>query len=166
MSTELDIEYSRIVYHILTCEEFQKIKTIEHHGVTRFDHSLKVSYYSYKLAKLLHLDYQEVARGGLLHDFFLSSIDRTSKERFVSTFVHPKYAVQKSLENFELTEKEIDMIRTHMFPINLAVPKYAESWIVSLVDKIVGAMEFGKKIQYQVVYVMNIYFLLLLNYIR
>ena len=52
--------------------------------ITRFDHSMKVSYYSYKVAKLLHLDYRQTARGGLLHDFFLSPEVRSKKERFVS----------------------------------------------------------------------------------
>lgn len=162
----MDTEYSQIINHILINEEFNKIKTIEHHGVTRYDHSLKVSYYSYKIAKLLHLDYKEVARGGLLHDFFLSSEKRDSKERFISTFIHPKKAVQKSLEHFDLSEKEIDMIRTHMFPINLALPKYAESWIVSLVDKGVAIVEFEKKFQYRLMYIINVYFLFILNYLR
>lgn len=166
MSHTLDREYSQIVYHILINEEFNKIKQIEHHGVTRYDHSLKVSYYSYKIAKFLHLDYKEVARGGLLHDFFLSNEDRTKKERFVSTFVHPKKAVKKATENFDLGEKEIDMIRTHMFPVNIAVPKYAESWIVSFVDKAVAIAEFSKTFKYRLAYMMNIYFLFLLNYIR
>lgn len=166
MIEELDREYSQLVYHILINSEFNKIKSIEHHGVTRYEHSLKVSYYSYKIAKFLHLDYKDVARGGLLHDFFLSNEDRTSKERFLSTFVHPKKAVEKSLENFELSEKEIDMIRTHMFPINIAVPKYAESWIVSFVDKGVAIMEFEHKFQGRLAYLFNVYFLLLLNYIR
>lgn len=166
ITTIVDTEYSQIVYHILVNEEFNKIKTIEHHGVTRYDHSLKVSYYSYKIAKLLHLDYREVARGGLLHDFFLSDENRNAKERFISTFVHPKKAVKKALENFDLNEKEIDMIRTHMFPINLALPKYAESWIVSLVDKGVAIIEFEKKFQYRIAYLLNVYFLFILNYLR
>lgn len=166
MNTKLDTEYSRIVYHILINDEFNKTKSIEHHGITRYEHSLKVSYYSYKIAKILHLDYEDVARGGLLHDFFLSSEDRDKKERFISTFTHPKKAVAKSIENFELTEKEIDMIRAHMFPINLAVPKYAESWVVSTVDKIVALTEFGKTFGYHLAYLANIYFILLINYLR
>ena len=38
-----DNSYKRIVGNILQNEEFNKIKNIEHHGITRFDHSLKVS---------------------------------------------------------------------------------------------------------------------------
>ena len=69
---ENDFEYINIVKHILSNDKFNEIKKIEHHGISRFDHSLKVSYYSYKVAKFLKLDSEEVARGGLLHDFFLS----------------------------------------------------------------------------------------------
>lgn len=166
MTKELDREYSQIVYPILINEEFNKIKTIEHHGVTRFDHSLKVSYYSYKIAKFLHLDYKEVARGGLLHDFFFSNEERTQKDRLISFFVHPKKAVVKSIENFQLSEKEIDMVRSHMFPVAIAVPKYAESWIVSFVDKAVALMELSKKLEYRIAYVFNIYFFLFLHYLR
>ena len=51
-----DIEYNNIVQNILENEEFNKIKKIEHHGISRFDHSLKVSYYAYRVAKFLKLD--------------------------------------------------------------------------------------------------------------
>ena len=44
----LDNEYKQLVEHILTSEEFLNLKKCEHHGITRFDHSLKVSYQAYK----------------------------------------------------------------------------------------------------------------------
>ena len=68
----LDGEYNQIVYDILNNEEFKKLKNIEHHGMTRYDHSLRVSYYSYVLAKKIGLDYVLVSRAGLLHDFFFN----------------------------------------------------------------------------------------------
>ena len=43
-----DTMYIEIVNNILNNDEFNKIKEIEHHGISRLDHSLKVSYYSYK----------------------------------------------------------------------------------------------------------------------
>ena len=88
-----DTEYLHLVNHILYNDEFKKIKDIEHHGVTRYDHSLRVSYYSYKISRILKLDYKQVATGGLLHDFFLSDEERNSKDSFISTFNHPKKAV-------------------------------------------------------------------------
>lgn len=166
VNIEKDIEYKEIVNHILINDEFNAIKQIEHHGVTRFDHSLKVSYYSYKLAKLLKLDSDEVARGGLLHDFFVSDENRTTKDRFVSTFVHPKKAVKNANEVFNISDKEQDIIRTHMFPINLAVPKYVESWLVSFVDKTVAIGEFTHKFGYKFAYLVNMYLLFFINYIK
>lgn len=161
-------EYMYLVDDIYNNQEFSKIKAIEHHGVTRFDHCLRVSYYSYKIAKFFRLDYREVARAGLLHDFFLSSEKRDKKERFVSVFKHPKICVLNSIINFELSQKEIDIIRSHMFPINLKIPKYAESWVVSFVDKGVAIYEFSKKLSYsfRFKFATNIYIFFLINFFR
>lgn len=162
MSIEKDKKYNSIVSHILNNEEFNQIRGIEHHGTTRYDHSLRVSYYSYKISKLLHLDYEEAARAGLLHDFFISEEDRNLKDRFISTFVHPKEAVENSIRVFNVNEKEQDIIRSHMFPIYISVPKYAESWIVSLVDKVVGTYEFSKEFSY----LANIYLVFIMNILK
>jgi len=161
-----DIYYMNIVRDILEHEEFNKIKCIEHHGITRFEHSMKVAYTSYKIAKFLRLDYREVARAGLLHDFFLSEEDRTFKDRFVSYFTHPKYAVETSKKYFDLSDKEIDIIKSHMFPVYTSVPKYVESWIVSLVDKTYSSFEFLTKFRYKFSYAMNIFILFLINNIK
>lgn len=165
-SVKNDLKYIRIVKDILNNNEFNKIKNIEHHGITRFEHSLKVSYYSYKVAKTLRLDYKQVARGGLLHDFFLSDDDRSLKDKFLSTFVHPKKAENNAAKYFNITEKEADMIRGHMFPINLTIPRYAESWVVNIVDKVVGLYEFGMKFSKQFRYASNLYLLFLINVLK
>lgn len=159
-----DCEYQLLVKNILDNEDFIKINEIEHHGTSRYMHSLRVSYYSYLIAKKIKLNYRDVAKGGLLHDFFMSYEDRTKKERFLSTFTHPKYALINASNSFDLNNKEKDIIRTHMFPINLAIPKYAESWLVSLVDKIIGFYEFSISYKYQLSYATNyLYFFLILN---
>ena len=46
-----DQEYLQIIDNIMSNKEFRKIDNIKHHNTTRLDHSLKVSYYSYKIAK-------------------------------------------------------------------------------------------------------------------
>ncbi len=161
-----DNEFITIVDHILKNEEFKLLKDIEHHGVNRFDHSVKVAYGSYKISKFLKLDYQKTTKGALLHDFFLSNHTRTAKERLLSVFIHPKKAAQKSVEYFDLSEKEINIIQGHMFPINYHVPKYAESWVVNLVDKTVSLKELSKKFGYKVSYATNLFILFLINYIR
>ena len=165
-SHKKDLQYMSIVNNILDNNEFLKIKKIEHHGISRFDHSLKVSYYSYKIAKAMHLDYEQTAIGGLLHDFFLSPENRTQKDRMKSVFVHPKQAVAMAKSQFELTKKEEDMIRSHMFPINLSVPKYAESWIVSMVDKCVAANEFAIKFRFRLKYAYNLFLLFAISIVK
>ncbi|MBQ9011394.1 MAG: HD domain-containing protein [Bacilli bacterium] len=161
-----DSNYAKIVENIMKNEEFNKLKLIEHHGISRFDHSVRVSYYSYKIAKMMHLDYEQTARGGLLHDFFLSHDNRSVKEKFVSTFIHPAKALETARKNFTLTRKEEDMIRSHMFPINISVPKYLESWIVSGVDKVVAVKEFSLKFRFKFRYAYNIVLLFIIGFIK
>ena len=161
-----DLEYLTIVNNILNNDEFKKLKNIEHHGMTRYDHSVRVSYYSYKVAKALHLNYVETARGGLLHDFFISKEDRTNLERFTSTFTHPKLALKTTQANFDITKREADMIRSHMFPINISVPTYAESWIVSSVDKFVATSEFSMKVEFRMKYAYNVMLIFLFSFMR
>ena len=50
-----DGEYLIIIDNILKNNEFKKMSDIKHHNTTRMDHSLKVSYYSYKIAKALNV---------------------------------------------------------------------------------------------------------------
>jgi len=46
-----DEKYLDIVKDILKCEEFVDIEKIKHHDNNRLEHSLRVSYCSYKVAK-------------------------------------------------------------------------------------------------------------------
>lgn len=158
-----DKEYRKIVKDIFRNIEFKKLGNIEHHGISRMEHSIKISYYSYKIAKKIGIDYVSVARGGLLHDFFLDGDERNNKRKFLDTFVHPRKALNTANANFNLNEIEKDIIVSHMFPIYIAVPKYKESIIVNLVDKIIGCKEmlrgFGCKFKYRFNYA---YVLLLL----
>lgn len=164
-----DQEYLFIINSIMENEKFKKIENIKHHNTTRLKHSIKVSYYSYRIAKCLKLDYQEVARGGLLHDFYTEQISECNKFKdkikLFST-KHPKDAVENSLKYFNLTEKEINIIETHMFPVDYRIPKYAESWIVSIVDKVLSIGEFSIKFGYKLSYLANLYLLFILNIMK
>lgn len=137
-----DSEYLNKVYDILENEEFQKMANIVHHEGNRLDHSIRVSYYSYKTAKFLKLDTEKVARAALLHDFFLEENQgATPKEKAVTMLKHPEYALANSKKYFELSPLEEDIILTHMFPIGPRVPKYIESWMVDLIDDIASIYE-------------------------
>ena len=44
-------------------------------------------------------------------------------------------------KHFVLTEKEKDMILKHMWPLTRPLPRYRESFVVSLADKICATAE-------------------------
>ena len=156
-------DYDILVEDILNNDDFQCLNCIEHHGTSRMKHSKRVSYYSYLICKKLHLDYVSAARAGLLHDFFLSENDRTKRERFLSVFTHPKKALNNTTKHFDVNFIEQNIIVSHMFPLNIMLPKYMESWIVSFVDKVVGTYEFLEKFSLKQLDVPNLYLLLLIR---
>ena len=118
-NTYNDFEYLNIIKSIINNNEYKEIGNCLHHGTSRLKHSLRVSYYSYKVAKLLNLDYKETAIGGLLHDFFITDNYNKVNKKVSSTFKHPKIALSNANEIFNITEKEQDIIVSHMFPIVL-----------------------------------------------
>lgn len=154
-------EFNKIIREVNNNEEFQKLKKIKHHGITRYEHSLRVAYYTYKTTKLLHLDYKESTVAALLHDFFQEEV---SDKNFVSRLrKHPSIAVKNATKNFNLNDKQIDIIKTHMFPITFTPPKYMESWIVDLVDDLSAIYEQGRVIKQQVKIVGTFLLILLLH---
>ncbi len=148
--------YMNIVYDILTNSNYKKLNNINHHGISRMEHLLKVSYCSYKIAKKFNFDYVSTSRGALLHDFYLDGNERCLKRKFLDTFIHPKKALETSCRIFNTNKLEEDIIISHMFPIYLKVPKYKESVLVNLVDKVIGfkelSMEYFDLVKYRLSY--------------
>ncbi len=136
-TTYQDQEFNHLIEPIIEHEEYQKTKNCVHHGANRYEHMIRVSYYSYKITKFCHLNYIDATRGSLLHDFFLDE----KEERVKLLFEHPDMALENAKKYFELTELEEDIIKTHMFPIGKRIPKYLESWIVDIVDDIASIYE-------------------------
>lgn len=154
-------EFNDIISHINNNEEFLKLKNIRHHGITRYEHSMRVAYYSYKVTKLLHLDYKETTEAALLHDFFQEEV---ADKNFVARLrKHPKCALKNATNNFDLSEKQMDIIKSHMFPITFTPPKYLESWIVDVVDDISAIQERGTVIKQHAKVVGTFLLVLLLN---
>ena len=135
-------EYINIISDILDNEKFMGLEECKHHGINRLEHSLRVSYYSYLIAKKLRLNYKETARGSLLHDFFCDKDFELKNQKF-SFAIHPYISLKNASNIFDLTDLEKDIIINHMFPtLPHKIPKYIESWIVSLVDKGIAIYEF------------------------
>ncbi|MDY3031573.1 MAG: phosphohydrolase [Clostridia bacterium] len=100
-------------------------------------HTAAVAYYSIRLAAFIGIKIHksELIRGALLHDYFLYDWHDGKRERKIHGFTHPSAALKNAMEDFELTAREKDIIKKHMFPLTPAPPKYRESIIVCLVDK-------------------------------
>lgn len=156
--------YYDIVKDVLDNEEYQQLKNIKHHGLDRLEHNKRVSYYSYLVCKILHLDYESAARAGILHDFFLDeNEDTTIKDKINLLERHPKKSLNNALKYFDLSDKEQNIILSHMFPVVPAyLPKHMESWIVDFVDDWVGIGERIFATRKQIARVANILIIILL----
>lgn len=138
-----DEEYVALVADLLAQPAVQKLANYtQHHHSDRLQHSLSVSYDSYRIAKRLHLDYVSTARAGLLHDLFYYDWRTTKFDLGTHAFIHPRVALRNAEKLTPLNSKEKDIILKHMFGATLAVPRYPESLIVSLVDDYEAEHEF------------------------
>lgn len=160
-------EFFDITNDILENEDFNKLKTVVHHGMNRYDHSLRVAILSYFITKKLNLDYEKTARAALLHDFFLEENEGKSPRVKIKNLInHPLYAVNNAGKYFELSDIEKDIITSHMFPVSYKVPKYLESWIVDFVDDGVAIYEKVYGIRNQLSFAISFMFVLLINRIK
>lgn len=139
---KLDQEFIGVIQELLDSDAVQRLKLYVHHkSVSRFEHSLYVSYRSYRLAKRLGWDSTAAARGGLLHDLFFYDWRDKEPDRGWHVTVHPKQALQEAQARFCLSEVEQDIIVKHMWPLSPWMPKYRESYAVMLMDKYCALME-------------------------
>lgn len=132
-------EFDSIIAEYINHPKYQEMKKYVHHGSTRYNHSYKVALNTYKVIKRLGLDYESATRGAILHDFFLDEVQNENGIARIRR--HPSYSVMNSKKYFDITEKEEDIIKTHMFPVTFTPPKYIEGWIVDIIDDVVSIQE-------------------------
>lgn len=141
-----DKEYESYIDDLIHSEVVLSMKKYIQHGTTTcLDHCINVSYYGYRLAKAWHLDAKAVARGALLHDFFLYDWHLQKAKWPLHKkhgFTHPQIALENAEKYFNLTKKEKDIISKHMWPLTIFhIPRYRESFVVTLADKYCSVLE-------------------------
>lgn len=146
MDATKDSEQEVLLYggDILLSTRMQLEKQCYQHGhVTVFAHSVGVACLCVYLARRLHLRVHERAmvRGALLHDYFLYDWHVPDRSHRLHGFTHARRALENAGQDFALDDIERDIIARHMFPLNLRPPKYWESALVCLADKICAACE-------------------------
>ncbi|MEG2513427.1 MAG: HD domain-containing protein [Acetivibrio sp.] len=141
-------EYMDYITEFINSEQVKEMKKYVQHGDTStYAHCLKVSYYSYKIAKKWNLNAKDCAIGGLLHDLFLydwHDKDRDGRREFILPhgFTHGVVAERNARKYFDIDLMCSDIIITHMFPLTIwKVPKYKESYVVLMVDKYLSTAE-------------------------
>ena len=65
---------------------------------------------------------------------------------------HAEQLLRMPLYDFDLTPIEKDIIEKHMFPLNIKLPKYRESYLVTIADKICSSYETIYKVPYVAIY--------------
>lgn len=132
-------EYHDAVRGVIDSDEMQKLKEYSHHHcMTRFQHCLNVSYYSYLLCRKLGFNAEQAARAGLLHDLY-EDCPKCTRSHLVN---HPEEALRNALSSFKLSKVEQDIILKHMWPIRRGLPKYPESMVVMMTDKYIALVEY------------------------
>lgn len=143
MQKNINITFDEIAKDIINTKKFNELKKENHHGLTRYIHVMRVSKFTYKIAKFFKLDYVSATRAALLHDYYTSEdLKDISEPKKLKE--HPNVACINALSEFKLNEKEENAIKSHMFPLGKELPKYKESWVLTGVDKGVATYEMTK----------------------
>ena len=134
-------EFKKCIEELLESENVKELDNYSQHlNTSRLQHSINVSYYSYLICRRLNFDYKSAARAGLLHDLYLYN-RHIQKFEQSHTIYHPKEALKNARKIAELNEIEEDAILKHMWPVTFALPKYRESYIVTIMDKYSACLE-------------------------
>ena len=132
-----DEEFMNIIKPVIENETVQEMKKYrQHYETTTYDHCLEASYYCYKICKKHNWDYVSAAKAAMVHDLFLYDWREKQPDRKgLHAFTHPRTSYENACKIFELNDLQKDMILKHMWPLTLKLPKYKESYLLTLVDK-------------------------------
>lgn len=140
-------EITREAEDILQSSNFVRSSEFIQHGtMTVKNHCMNVAKYSLALSKKLpvNVSRRELIRGALLHDYFLYDwhIDsEANTHRRLHGFYHPGIALRNASKEYDLTLREKDIIKKHMWPLTIVPPMCREAWIVTMADKYCSLLE-------------------------
>ena len=144
MSRTDKLEFCNLIDNIINNDNFKALDNELHHGISRYDHSIRVAKATYFVGKRLHLKkLDETVKAAVLHDYYLDKDlpEFNAKEKLKE---HPIAACENAIRDFDVNSFQQNIIKTHMFPICKEMPKYKESLLVSTMDKCVAAYEMYK----------------------
>ncbi len=127
--------------------ELKKYK--HHHNTSTYIHSIWVAYLSFYISRALKLkvDPETIIYGALLHDYYLYDCHEDGVEKHLTK--HPLLAAANANRDWGINKIQENIITRHMFPITPIPPKYKESIIVNMADKLCALYECTSKRPYQ-----------------
>lgn len=160
MTADYETQFHNLIQDISSDEKTIQMKNyIQHGNITTYDHCMRVAHLAFTLRTNLKIDCsdEELIRGAFLHDYFLYDWHGFEQEAdpdwilparhlyhffHMHGFTHPATALSNADRDFTLTEKECQIIRTHMWPLTLFHPPTSkEGFLVCTADKLVSLHE-------------------------
>lgn len=145
LSKENAKDFFDVVDDIYFTDEVQSLKQYEQHlDIDRLSHITSVAYLTYKISKKLSLDFEKSTRSAVMHDLFYYDWrdGETGKWHRLHGYKHPYYSALNAKELYpEISEKEIKIIKRHMWPLTILPPSSKEGLIVSFCDKYCANIE-------------------------
>lgn len=130
---------------ILESDNFKKIAAHVQHGTMSVqEHCINVAKTSVMINRKLHANCNEkdLVRGALLHDYFLYDWHKGDPEdNRLHGFAHPGKALRNAKKEYDLTDRQEDIIKKHMWPLTVVPPLCREAWIVTAADKYCSTLE-------------------------
>ena len=124
---------------MLASEEIQQMEAFhQHNGNNTLQHVRNVACRSFQLAQKFgwDIDVKSLVRGAMLHDFYLYSVKDQVVGAYDHGIHHPVKALKNARERWDLSPKEENIIRSHMWPLTFLHPPLSrEALLVSLADK-------------------------------
>lgn len=152
VSEEERIKLENIYQSLLINENVLRMKEVPmHRGSNCFLHSFRVAKYAIKRGlKHKKVDLEVVLYAAILHDYYLYDWrkDKTKKKHHGSR--HPFIASEHAKRDFNIDEKVVRVIRSHMWPINIKeFPNTREAKILSFSDKHIAIREAFCSVKYK-----------------
>lgn len=135
-------EFNEIISDIANNEIVLKMRNFrQHYNTSCYEHCKYVAYYTYLICKKFNLDYISATRGAMLHDLFLYDWREKNNRVGLHAYTHPYTAYKNASQLFNLNAMEKDVIIKHMWPVTLRLPRYKESFVITLTDKYSALVE-------------------------
>ena len=144
LSPEKNKKFCEVLTETARQSRLRDCRMFTQHGSTSvLKHCLQVAYTAYYIADRFNIrvSEEELIRGALLHDYFLYDWHEKSLANSIHGFTHPRKALNEACKDFDLTDREKNMILRHMFPLTPVPPKYREGVILCVSDKICALRE-------------------------